>query len=392
MSRFLSAWYTTRLAYGFCVTTAFSCTFPPRLGARPGAAALRAQEMGKTAIMIEERTIGGTCVNRGCLPSKNLIEAARIIHEAQNPRYPGIAPATHGVDFAALIAQKEDVVRRYREKKYESLVRGNVRVVHGHAQFVDEHTVAVDGERFTAQKILIATGSRPVIPEVPGLSQVPYLTSDLLSNEHEVELKHLPNSLAIIGGGYIALELGQMFRRFGAEVTIVERSSQLLARGYEPEVGSTIEEVFRNEGVRVMTGAEPIAVREECGRVIVDVYQKGEQHQIYAEKLLVAAGRRPNTDRIGVEKAGVPPGILPVLTEGHLGRADDHAVRNAPKRRRVPTRLPSVPRQSRQPTVHGGVYPPSHTSASSRVPGTCDASCSTSAIKSRILGRAACSA
>ena len=305
MSRFLSAWYTTRLAYGFCVTTAFSCTFPPRLGARPGAAALRAQEMGKTAIMIEERTIGGTCVNRGCLPSKNLIEAARIIHEAQNPRHPGIAPATHGVDFAALIAQKEDVVRRYREKKYESLVGGNVRMVHGHAQFVDEHTVAVDGERFTAQKILIATGSRPVIPEVPGLSQVPYLTSDLLSNEDEVELKHLPNSLAIIGGGYIALELGQMFRRFGAEVTILERSSQLLARGYEPEVGSTIEEVFRNEGVRVITGAEPIAVREECGRVIVDMYQKGEQHQIYAEKLLVAAGRRPNTDRIGVEKAGV---------------------------------------------------------------------------------------
>ena len=222
-------------------------------GSTAFAAALRAQELGKTSVMTEERITGGTCVNRGCLPSKNLIEAAKIIHDARHPRYPGLAPAEVRLNFRELIAQKDDVVHGYRKKKYESLVGGQVSIEEGHAEFLDDHTITVGGKRLTGEKILIASGSRPVAPAIEGLDEVPYLTSDLLTNEEPMELWELPRSLIILGAGYVALELGQMFQRFGTEVTLVQRSKQLLAHGYEPEVGEAIREVFEKEGIKVIT-------------------------------------------------------------------------------------------------------------------------------------------
>lgn len=140
-------------------------------GSTAFAAALRAQEFGKIAVMTEERTTGGTCVNRGCLPSKNLIEAAKIIHDARHPRYPGVSPAELGLDFRKLIEQKDDVIHGYRRKKYESLTGGQFTIETGHAEFVDDHTVQVDGKRLTGDKILIATGARPVIPEIDGFAR-----------------------------------------------------------------------------------------------------------------------------------------------------------------------------------------------------------------------------
>src|SRR5713226_7679224 len=213
-------------------------------GSTAFAAALRAQELGKTVVMTEERTLGGTCVNRGCLPSKNLIEAAKLLHDSRNPRYPGLTPCPMEMDFADLVAQKDQVVHDYRKKKYESLVDGRIRIEKGQVQFVDPHTVEVAGRRLSGDKVLIATGSRPVVPKIDGLDQVPYLTSDLLTADEKMELRELPKSLLIVGGGYIALELGQMFRRFGTDVTILERNERLLAHGYEPEVGQSIGQVF----------------------------------------------------------------------------------------------------------------------------------------------------
>ena len=136
-------------------------------GSTAFAAALTAQEMGKTAVMVEERTIGGTCVNRGCLPSKNLIEAAKLVFDARNPRYPGLETCGLGlkVDFGALIAQKDELIRVYREKKYDSLVGGQFGIEEGHARFLDAYTVEVSGKHLTGERFLIATGSRPVIPE-----------------------------------------------------------------------------------------------------------------------------------------------------------------------------------------------------------------------------------
>ncbi len=277
-------------------------------GSTAFAAALRAQELGKTSVMTEERTTGGTCVNRGCLPSKNLIEAAKIIHDARHPRYPGLTPAELGLDFRTLIEQKDDVIHGYRKKKYESLTGGQFTIETGHVEFVDDHTVHVDGRRLTGDKILIATGSRPVIPDIDGLREVSYLTSDLLTSNEAMELRELPRSVIILGAGYIALELGQMFHRFGAEVMILQRSAQLLSHGYEPEVGQAINEVFEKEGIKVITNATARSVRQDGDQVVVTLQVGDESRALRAEKLLVATGRRPNSDRIAIEKAGVELG------------------------------------------------------------------------------------
>src|SRR5207249_1819423 len=135
-------------------------------GSTAFAAALTAQELGKTAVMIEQRTVGGTCVNRGCLPSKNLIEAAKLFHEARHPCYPGLQPCAMVLDFASLMAQKDAVIHDYRRKKYESLVGGQFHIAMGSVRFLDTHTVEVDGQQLNGEKILIATGSRPVIPAI----------------------------------------------------------------------------------------------------------------------------------------------------------------------------------------------------------------------------------
>jgi len=182
-------------------------------GSTAFAAAIHAQDLGKTAVMTEGRTLGGTCVNRGCLPSKNLIEAARLVYDAAHPRYPGLTPARLGVNFPALIAQKDEVIREYRDQHYASLLddanetgRPPIEVVPGRAVLVDPHTARVttsNGEvrQLVGDQVLIATGSSPLIPDLPGLSETPYLTSDLLTSQENLELTELPRSLLILGGG-----------------------------------------------------------------------------------------------------------------------------------------------------------------------------------------------
>ena len=255
-------------------------------GSTAFAAAIHAQELGKTAVMTEGRTLGGTCVNRGCLPSKNLIEAARLVYDAAHPRYPGLVPGHLGIDFLALIAQKDEVIRDYRDQHYDSLIDDTgeegqppIEVVTGQVAFVDPHTVlvtALDGttRRLAGDQVLIATGSSPLIPDIPGLSETPYLTSDLLTSQEEVELTELPRSLLILGGGYIALELGQMFARFGSEVTIVTRGPSILT-GYEPEIADALTDILREEGLQIITGAQARAVRHEGDGVALEVSLHG---------------------------------------------------------------------------------------------------------------------
>ncbi len=273
-------------------------------GSTAFAAALRAAEMGRTAVMTEARTVGGTCVNRGCLPSKNLIEAAKLVHEARHPRYPGIEPHDVRFNFGELIRQKDEVISEYRDKKYASLVgeSENIDIVRGRVAFADEGAVEVDGRRIEGEQFLVALGSTPVAPEIEGLDEVPYMTSDLLTSEEDMELKELPGSLVVVGGGYVALELGQMFSRFGSKVTILERSDQVLKHGYEPEVGLLLQRILRDEGVDVRTNANVRRVRAVGEGVAVEL-EGGDE--VRAERLLVATGRRPNTEGVGLEKAGV---------------------------------------------------------------------------------------
>src|SRR5947209_6954417 len=285
-------------------------------GSTAFAAAIHAQDLGKTAVMTQGRTLGGTCVNRGCLPSKNLIEAARLVYGAAHPRYPGLTPARLGVDFPALIAQKDEVIREYRDQHYASLLddanetgRPPIEVVPGRAVLVDPHNARVttsNGEvrQLVGDQVLIATGSSPLIPDLPGLSETPYLTSDLLTSQEDLELTELPRSLLILGGGYIALELGQMFARFGSQVTIVTRGASILT-GYEPEIAETLTEILREEGLQIVTGAQVRAVRRGGAGMALVVQRHGSSRTFTAEKLLVATSRRPNTRDIGLERAGV---------------------------------------------------------------------------------------
>ena len=284
-------------------------------GSTAFAAAIRAKDLGKTAVMTEGRTLGGTCVNRGCLPSKNLIEAAKLVYDAAHPRYPGLTPASLPVDFPALIAQKDELISEYRDQHYASILKETdeeeqpIEVVFGHATLVDPHTVEVDASDGTVRQligdhILIATGSSPFLPDIPGLEKTPYLTSDLLTSLEDLELKELPGSLVIIGGGYIALELGQMFARFGSEVTILERSERIL-KDYEPEISLALTDILREEGLRVVTHAKVRQVESDAEKVRVTAEVRGQQRYFQAEKLLVATSRQPNTRNIGLEQAGV---------------------------------------------------------------------------------------
>jgi mercuric reductase len=276
-------------------------------GSTAFAAAIRAAELGKTAAMTEMRSLGGTCVNRGCLPSKNLIEAARIVWEAAHPRYPGLKPAKIAVSFAELIAQKQEVVETYRGKKYQSILTDdeNIQVFDGKAELLDAHTVRVGDVTLSGDQILVATGTRPVIPPIEGLDRVPYLTSDLLTVNEGMELTELPDSLVIVGAGYIALELGQMFHRFGTRVTILERSQVILPR-YEPEVSDALTFILRKEGVNIVTEAQVTRVAQtSVDEIEVTANVSGKPQTFSAQKLLIAAGREPNTDGIGLEKVGV---------------------------------------------------------------------------------------
>ncbi|HET9110209.1 MAG TPA: mercury(II) reductase [Ktedonobacterales bacterium] len=287
-------------------------------GSTAFAAAIRAKDLGKTAVMTEARTLGGACVNRGCLPSKNLIAAAKLVYDARHPRYPGLTPVEIPVDFRALIAQKDEVIAGYREQHYASMLSDDaheasepnpVQVVEGRATLVDAHTAEVitpDGtaRRLSGEQVLIATGSHPVIPDLPGLSETPYLTSDLLTSQEAMELRELPESLLIIGSGYIALELGQLFARLGAQVTIVARSGHIL-KDYEPEVSSTLTQLLRDEGIHVLTRATIVSIRGDERQVTVSADVRGQRQELSAAKLLVATGRAPTTGDIGVERVGV---------------------------------------------------------------------------------------
>ena len=282
-------------------------------GSTAFAAALHAAELGKSAVMTEFHTVGGTCANRGCLPSKNLIEAARLVYDAAHPRYPGLTPVHMPFSWADLVAQKDEIIEEYRAHKYESLLDDpdHMQVVPGQARLVSDHEVEVstpDGpRRLIGSQLLIATGSQPRIPHVPGLVDVPYLTSDLLSSADDpwgTELREQPRSLLILGGGYIALELGQMFARFGTEVTLVTRGKRILS-GYEPEIAEALTDILQEEGLRIVTGAQVRGVRSEGEGVALSVKLHGSQRTLSAEKLLVSTGRRPNTQEIGLERAGV---------------------------------------------------------------------------------------
>jgi mercuric reductase len=276
-------------------------------GSTAAAAAAVARDLNKTVLLTEERLIGGTCLNYGCIPSKFLIEAAKTFFTIRRPRFEGIHCKESSLSFEALIQQKDAIIRDYRKKKRDTVFDDDATcLARGHARFLDHHTIDVGGNQYSAEKFLIATGSRPYIPEIEGLSPSDFLTSDLLTCDESEELRTLPESMIIVGGGYVALELGQTFTRFGTKVTIVERGESLLCHGYEPEVGDILKTVLEDENANVLLNTEIKSVSgSRKSGFTVQAICEGKKVVLKAAEILLATGRLPNTDGIAADRAGV---------------------------------------------------------------------------------------
>jgi mercuric reductase len=264
-------------------------------------AAITAAEGGVRVALIGHGTIGGTCVNVGCVPSKTMIRAAEAVFSAQSAhRFPGLRGEAQVSDWAALIAAKEDLVASLRQKKYANLLPG----YHG-VTYIDEGParlvlggVEVGGRKIKVSKVIVATGGRSAVPDVAGISEVPTLDSTAL-----LELKALPESLIFLVGGYIGVELAQMMARLGTRVTIVCRS-RLLPRA-EPEVSEALAKALRAEGISVVEKVTYDAARLDGSRTVVTVTVNGAARDLAADHLVLSTGRIPNTDGLGLKEMGV---------------------------------------------------------------------------------------
>ena len=261
----------------------------------------RFAEAGKRVAIIERKRFGGTCVNNGCIPTKTLIASARAAHVARRAAEFGVViEGRIRVDMKAVKARKDAIVQVSNEGVEQGL-REDARItVHvGHARFVGPKQVAVNGDVLEAEQIFINVGGRADVPAVPGIDTVPYL-----DNSSIMAVDFLPEHLVILGGSYIGLEFGQMYRRFGSEVTIIQRNARLIPREDE-DVSQAIREILEEEGVRILTGADVTRVENRGGKVAVAVTIKDEVSEVIGSHLLVAIGRRPNTDDLGLDHAGV---------------------------------------------------------------------------------------
>jgi pyruvate/2-oxoglutarate dehydrogenase complex dihydrolipoamide dehydrogenase (E3) component len=263
--------------------------------------AARLAGAGKRVAVIERKLFGGTCVNTGCIPTKTMIASAYAAHMARRAGEYGVqvgGPIT--VEMKQVKARKDAISGKSRTG-VESSLRGtaNVTVYKGQARFESAHEISVGPERLTAPQIFINVGARAAVPPMPGVDQVPFLT-----NSSMMGVDFLPRHLVIIGGSYIGLEFGQMFRRFGSEVTIVEMAPRLISREDE-DVSATVREILEAEGVHLRLNAKCIAMSRQGDEIAVRVECKDGLPTVAGSHLLLAVGRRPNTDDLGLEKAGV---------------------------------------------------------------------------------------
>ena len=256
---------------------------------------------GMSVALIERHLFGGTCVNTGCMPTKTLVASAYAAHLARRAADYGVMlDAPPRIDMARVKARADAVSAKARAG-VENWLRGmkGCTVINGHARFVAPDTVSVGEERLTAPRIFIDVGGRAAVPPLPGVDQVPYLTNTSL-----LALDRLPEHLIIIGGSYIGLEFAQMYRRFGAEVTIVEKEQRLVAREDE-DVSQAIREILEGEGITMRLSAECIRLAPHPDGVAVGVECASGNPETVGSHVLLAVGRRPNTDDLGLDKAGV---------------------------------------------------------------------------------------
>jgi pyruvate/2-oxoglutarate dehydrogenase complex dihydrolipoamide dehydrogenase (E3) component len=265
------------------------------------ALANRLTNSGMQVAIIERSLVGGTCVNAGCTPTKAMVASAYVARlAARSAEYGVVLPGPPRVDMAAVKARVDAIVQADRSglERWLTEMRGCT-FIRGHARFESAHEIRVGDQLITAKKIFINVGGRALIPEIPGLSGVSYLT-----NADMVALDAVPRHLIVIGGSYIGLEFAQMFRRFGAKVTVIEKGSRLISREDE-EVSAQIKTILENEDVEIRLDAECIRVAAHAEGVAVGIGCTAGAPEIAGSHILLAVGRRPNTDDLGLDKAGV---------------------------------------------------------------------------------------
>ena len=260
--------------------------------------AARLAEHGRRVLLVEREHVGGTCVNYGCTPTKTMVASARAAHVARGARRLGVNAGPVIVDFPAIVARKDAIVEQWRAGAERRLERAgaNLTLVHGHGRFVAERTIEVDGERHRAPVVVLDVGARAAAPPLPGLDGVSWL-----DNARILQLRELPAHLVVLGGGFIGCEFAQMFRRFGSEVTVIDAAPHLLARE-DPEVSAVLEDVFRAEGIALELATRPQQVHRTAAGIALRLEDGREVSGSY---LLVATGRRPNTDDLGCDAGGV---------------------------------------------------------------------------------------
>ncbi len=267
--------------------------------------ALALANAGWKTVIVEREFVGGTCINVGCTPTKTMIASARVAYLARRAADYGVATGDVHVDMARVVARKRAIVERFRNGGTQRLQKtANVELVFGGARFVDAKTVEValrgGGTRaFGAPKIVINTGARPSMPPIPGLADVPALDSSSV-----MELEELPRHLIVLGGGFIGLEFAQMFRRFGAEVTVLEGLPRLAARDDE-DVSAALQKVLQEDGLRIECNALAERIDGRAGDIGVHYRQSDEMKSVRGSHLLVAVGRKPNTEDLDLNAAAV---------------------------------------------------------------------------------------
>ena len=268
------------------------------------AAAIRAAELGFRVTMVEAGTIGGTCVNVGCVPSKTLIRSVEQIHRAGSSPFRGVSTRAERLDWKEVINQKDELVARLRGSKYTDVLSAYPQITYlaGRARLVGGNNVEVDGRTCQPHRIILAAGASPWVPPIPGLEVIDYLTSTTAMETAEV-----PGSLIVVGANAVGLEMAQLFARSGSDVTLVELEERITPNEDE-ELSALLRTYLEAEGIRVETGFRTERMEKTTIGVVLHGTQKNRSVLIEAERLLVATGRRPNTEGLGLEQAGVQTG------------------------------------------------------------------------------------
>jgi pyruvate/2-oxoglutarate dehydrogenase complex dihydrolipoamide dehydrogenase (E3) component len=262
--------------------------------------AYRLADLGWSVALIEKKDLGGTCINVGCTPTKTMVHRAQVAHYTRNAARWGVNASNVSVDLAKIVAQKDEVVLRFRGNQQKQVdKRANLRLQYGHARFVGQHQLKVGDDLLESEKIFIDTGGHPNIPVIPGLDTVSFLT-----NESILQLTTLPDHLLILGGGYIGLEFGQMFRRYGSRVTVLHTGKQIVPRE-DPEIAAELQKALEAEGIQFLLSTRATRVENKNNAVTLSFDGPERSASVTGSHLLAATGRHPNTGDLGLDRAGI---------------------------------------------------------------------------------------